>query len=203
MNLRILLELTLASQQSSLSTQLSQQLSKFSGVDSQALSSRQPRSLPISHHTVPRILLYSPNMLTTHILCNLLGKACCFPASLTIYTTIFNWFSVAFRLFSFFCVTRSASCYRFLFIPFIWLDFGYVQIIDLKLAAVASLWPAELSRSNGPRCYSMNLRRLQFHSLHRHYNTLHPHSTLIPLGPLFTMMTILGTHLSHLELLKR
>ena len=48
-------------------------------MDSQALSSRQPPRLPMSHHTVPRILLYSPNMLTTHILCNLLRKPCFLP----------------------------------------------------------------------------------------------------------------------------
>ena len=34
------------------------------------------RNLLIIHCTVPRIILYSPSMLPTHILCNLLRKAC-------------------------------------------------------------------------------------------------------------------------------
>ena len=34
------------------------------------------RNLPIIHCTVPRIILYSPSMLPTHILCNLLRKLC-------------------------------------------------------------------------------------------------------------------------------
>ena len=102
-------------------------------------------SLLISHRTVPRILLYSPSMFSTHILFNLLRKPC-IPHNLQTKIA-FKWPSVTVPLFSIFCVTRNASCYRYLDAP----SSGWISATfkssDLEPAALASLGSTELSIS--------------------------------------------------------
>ena len=82
------------------------------------------RNLLVIHHTVPRILLNSRSILPTHILCNLLRKLC-IPHNLHNSVQVVP---VSVRVFSLFCATRNSLWYRFLYAPFIWLDFGYIQI---------------------------------------------------------------------------
>ena len=64
----------LPSQRSSLSTQLSQELSNLLVWTLKLCPHNSLCSLLVSHHTVPRILPSCPSMLPTHILCNLLRK---------------------------------------------------------------------------------------------------------------------------------
>jgi len=95
---------------------------------------------------------------------------------------------------------------RFSFVLIIWPDCYYFGIFrPWASRAVASLVSVELPMSNGrSRYYSTNLRRPQFLSLRRSYNTFGPHrtpNTLSPLSLLYKMMTIWGTQLP--QLLKR
>ena len=87
------------------------------------------RSFLINHHTVPRILIVQANCRLTSSCCNLLRKPCCLPR---LSHKLNNSLQVVLRhcsSFLLFCAIGNASCYRFFFAAFIWLDSGYIQII--------------------------------------------------------------------------
>ena len=86
-------------------------------------------SFLINHHTVPRILIVQASCRLTSSCCNLLRKPCCLPR---LSHNLHNSLQVVLRhcsSFLLFCAIRNASCYRFFFAAFIWLDSGYIQII--------------------------------------------------------------------------